>query len=1308
MTRFRTLGLLLATALAVLAGCAQDEPNLLSARRATTRWELVGGPVAYADVGDFVLENDKLRAAILDPGRSWGPGVFGGSLVDLDIRRKDGRFPPGQGRDRFAEVFPLANLLTPAPTGSQVLVVADGSDGKEATIRVEGKGYAMLHSLYVMRDNKETLENLGFKDVKTEVRFQTDYTVRPGEQFVRMKTRIILDNPPRDQGGCSDKKPCGDGLTCVKASPDDVAGVCRCAELTCEKECLALQDGPNGCPVCECSNVVPMRVTRGDEGVIDIILGDSPLVTQKSERSGGMGGGDFLFFGKHNKQFVPNYGFDQEEATWTAWFDGRDTFAKPFIFDYVAAVGGDVSYAYYTVKREPTDPEPKVAVPVFTSTATPFVAATLNCLQDESDDATCDRQRVYEYERFLAVGPGDAASVIEVLEKHRGKAMGRVRGVVQWADTGSAAVDATVLVFRDPEPGRAWQSIDELVAANRSLDGSPGLQNAIDADVGVDPREDGDFSSSLSVGDYVLVARDSHAIVFGKPVSLKIEDGAEQVALLTLPTPARVQVRTTDDSGSALPSKVTVMALGADGEPIGGDGLRRVFAGQGRLGSGVEAIAFAEHGDADLALAAGRYRLVVSHGPEYSIHEERDFTLSNGQLYPITARLRHEVDTTGFISGDFHLHQQPSFDSGMALDHRVKTIVTEGVDYAAATDHDVVTDLGPWVRKLGLDQWLQTVVGVEVSTLDIGHYIGFPFQYKELDVPSHGSIDWYCMPSDDLLDAMVFERSGFESKDDRPTTIIAHPRDGFLGWADQIGLNPFTLTRLRSETDSERALDTAVFRTTACEFDTLEVLNAKRFDLIRTPTVREIHIYERCLMRIDEAGRNGDGTVDAAAAKAALATACPDLAYLPELAETPELQADANGRLATCPESESIGDCKMRHRRALAVAVNTAILVRRPEEQAAWMAELQRTPEERATWDKEGGRDAVVAQKMLDDLTKLCRFDRKKVDKPFPEVVPEANWDRPCGERNGALEDWMRLLEYGVVRAATGGSDSHASSLEPGTPRNYIRSSTDAPLAVDPAEVAANMRRGELVASFGPMIRVDVAGAGPGQTVTVKDNKVAVKVRVETASWYGVDLVEIYVNGQVAARKSFDSDPAAIVDLDESFEVELPTRDSWVAVIAMGRAPKHWMRPVTLDVPFGELQLPRVAAMAFSNVPLVSAVFPPPVRFPDFYPVRPYAIANAILIDRDGNGAYDAPEGPAPFCSPGCVPQAKANPTDPDADGPLADGSGRTCKSLQQNFVCLSREQRCGVDIPSVCDIYQQISGGALRALQGHHGAGAP
>ncbi len=1305
-------------ACALLAGCTQETPNLLRAKRAESRFELVGGPVAYADIGDFILENDKIRAAILDPSRSWGPGVFGGSLVDLDVRRKDGRFPNGSGRDRFAEVFPLANLLTPAPLGSQVKVVNDGKDGTAATVRVEGDGYAMLHSLYVIRDNKELLETvLGLKDIKANVRFVTDYTVKPGESFVRMKTRIIVTDKPANLGTCTAKKTCEEGLACSYPDPKDPVGECVCPDITatCDKTCEAFQRNKLGCDVCACSDTLAMEMVDGDEGVISVIMGDSPIVSKSTEKSGGMGGGDFVFFGKHNKQFVPGNGFDQEQAVWEAWFNGRDTFAKPFMFDYVAAVGGDVSYAYYTVKTRPEDPDPLVAVPVFTSTATPFISASRQCLQDESDDSTCDNHRVFEYERFLAAGEGDAASVISEILRHRGTPSGTVKGYVRWKDNGAAAANAHVFAFRDPEPGRKWASIEELVAANRKVDGTPGVVSAIDADVGMDRVEDGDFEARLPVGSYQIVAKDAEGIVFSELTPIEVGEGQTTVVLPGLPTPARILAKVTDGQGRKLPAKATLVALQPDGKPFVRDAHRRVYLGQGRLGTGVQEIAFSEHGDFDIPVAAGRYQLVISHGIEYGLHREADFVIGHGEQKNIAAVLRREVDTTGWATGDFHLHQKPSFDSGMALDHRVRTIVAEGVDYVAATDHDVVTDFAPWIRMLGLDDWLKSAVGVEVSTLDIGHYIGFPFKYKELDVPSHGSVDWYCMSSDKLVETMVFERSGFEDTKEKPTSIVAHPRDGFLGWADAIGLNPFTLSRNRNANDDERSKDTQVFRTVTCDFDAMEVFNAKRYDLVRTPSVREIQVFERCLIRIDEAGVDKDkGTVDEAAARAALPKACPDIALLPELAETPELMGKkftADGvdhyDMATCQESERLFDCKHRYRSALSLAVNTAILVRTTAEQEAWYVELSRTPEERKNWQAEPGKgiDAVKAQSMLEDVITLCRVDRGKLDKPLTELIDAKDLVRPCAERNGVLEDYFRFLEHGLVKAAIGGSDSHSSSLEPGLPRNFIRSSADEPLAVNVAEMSRNMRQSRVVTSYGPFLDVTVNGAEPGQTAKADPGStLKLKLKVQTASWFGVDLVEVYMNGKLAHREQVSSDPATIVDVDKVIDLTMPSRDSWVVVSVLGRGPQHWMRPVYLDVPFGELQLPRLAAMAFSNVPLVSAVFPPPVRFPDFYPVRPYAIANAVLLDSDGNGVYDAPNPLPAFCSPKCTLVSAATDKEPE-QSELTDGSKRSCSDLQSNYTCLQPEGRCGVAIPGVCDIYEAINQGALRSATGAHSA---
>ena len=100
-----------------------------------------------ARVGDFILENDVIRVAILDVASSPGPGVYGGTLVDADLQRKDAQFRNGSGHDQFAEMFPFANLLAPRPEMDDIVIVADGSDGGDAVVRVSGEGAFILDAL---------------------------------------------------------------------------------------------------------------------------------------------------------------------------------------------------------------------------------------------------------------------------------------------------------------------------------------------------------------------------------------------------------------------------------------------------------------------------------------------------------------------------------------------------------------------------------------------------------------------------------------------------------------------------------------------------------------------------------------------------------------------------------------------------------------------------------------------------------------------------------------------------------------------------------------------------------------------------------------------------------------------------------------------------------------------------------------------------------------------------------------------------------------------------------------------------------
>ncbi|WP_433932362.1 PHP domain-containing protein [Sorangium cellulosum] len=1155
--------------LAGLAGC--ESPSLLRAKPIENRFELVGGPVAMADVGDFLLENDEIRVAILGPRHSPGPGVYGGSLVDADLRRPDPRFASASGRDRFAESFPVANLLVPDPGATEVFVARDGSDGQEAIVRVEGDGGFLFHALGVLK-TQEDLLGLLFDGLKPELRFRTDYILRPGERFVTIRTTLLL--PDRAIG-------CPSVASCALECQDGLAA------------------GDDGCPVCACGEPLSLDNYTGPSDIFRGILGDDR--NDDPERKGGIVAGDFVFFGNQNDIFGPGIGFDEERAVFDALFAGRDTFQRPLSFDFVAAAGGDVSYGYFT-KAGPGGPPTTVNVPVFTSAATAFLSAGRSCLADESDDEACDRKRSFTYERYFAVGEGDIASVAEVVHDARGTPTGALEGAVRWRSTGAPVPNARVHVFRDPDPGVAFASVDELVEANLARSGDVGLLSSIDADRGLDPVEDGDFRARLAPGGYLLVAESPDGAAVSAPIRVALAAGATATVAAELPSPARIAYRVVDEGGRLASAKLTFVALDPAGQPREGDGLRRVYLGHGRLGSGVRQIERSATGDGSVEIEPGRYRVLVTRGPEFGRFEVPDLEVRAGEARRIEAVVPREVDSTGWMSIDMHLHQRPSFDSGMPLEERVTSAVVEGLDVAVATDHDVHTDLEPAVRQLGLETRLKTAVGAEVSTLELGHFIGFPLRYDELDVPDHGVFDWVCRAGGDVIDGV----RGAAAEGEDALVIVAHPRDGFIGYIDQLGVDPFTLRRSIPTLEASNPL----FQAGSCDFDAMEVFNAKRFDLLRTPTVQEVVDFNRCLSRID-----------AAEDEAALGAACADLA------------------LPACKPGERYAVCQQRARSALAWSVTKRILTRTPEEQdAVWSFDRSAADGEALCLAGEGG------------------------------AVPPEDADRPCTFHAGQVDDLFRYLDHGFSPTQVGSSDGHGASLEPGFPRTYFRARTDQPAAIDLAEATASLRAGSAFATYGPFVRASVGGATFGGVARVEGDTAPLDLRIETASWFGVDRVEVYVSGRLVRVLEPSAGPSAIVDVDERLALPAPPSDGWVVVVAMGLRDENLLTPVALPVSFGELQLPRVASLAFTQVEALSRFFTASPPVPDWYPVAPYAVTNPIYLDRDGNGVYDAPRGPPPFC---------ARPCDPAVLDPSQ------CPEGQQ---CLVNERVCGIFVLGRCE----------------------
>lgn len=1175
-----------------------DGAGVMLAKQIENRGELVGGPVAMADVGDYLLQNDQIKVAILGPKDSPGPGVFGGSIVDVDLRRDRLGFENAQGHDRFAELFPVTNLLVPFPGGkpdangavktTDVRVLKDGADGEEASIRVEGVGDFLFEALRILQTDAPQLKLIGFPDVKTHFRFRTDYILRRGERHVIIRTTAIRDEMP---DGC-----------------DDVSHCTQC-------EAGVANDPATGCPSTDCACEAPLSLDTYSESasVFGQIFGDQATAADRKIRAGVVAG-DFVFFGNQNSVFAPGAGFDVDTAVHDAFYAGRNTFQQPLSFDFVTASGGDVSYGYFTVSN--TGKAPLVNVPILTGAATAFLAASKNCTWDDAAGGACDGKRAWVYERYLAVGDGDVASVADEVWKTRKTPTGKLQGVVVSA-TGEPSPKAHVYVFKNPHPGLGYADIDAVAEANLRADGSPGLVDEVDADVGLDLVRDGDFHATLPAGSYVIVARTEDGMGYSAPHAIDVVAGQTIVVTPQVATPGTVEYRVVDDTGDAVPAKIALVGLttvGGKTVELNGDGKRRVYLGDGRLGNGIRALDHAIDGRGSMRVEPGTYRFRASRGPEYGVYEQ-DIVVESGRVARVDGLIKHEVDTTGWISTDTHLHATPSFDSGMELHRRLATIVDEHVEMPIATDHDVHTDYGPTVRAMLLDPYVKPVVGVETTTIEQGHFIGFPLQYDASIHPTHGSHDPTCESGGEIVTSLRKRGDGID-----PFVILAHPRDGFFGYMYQLGVDPFTMTRKTGSLEANNP----VFRTATCEFDGMELINGKRFDLVRTATVAEVIDYNRCRTRLD-----------AAQTEAELQKSCPEIAAIGAL---------------TCAAGERFPVCRDRARSRLAWESMKRILTRTPAEQETY-------------WNYSKSQSTGATD---------CAVKTWK-DAPVSSDVA----DEPCVVYSGHVEDYFRYLEHGMVKTQIAGSDGHETVHEPGYPRTYLRSATDSPSAISVPDAVATLKNGNALTTYGPFVTASVEGKTFGETATVKGGgKVKIDLKVQTASWFGVDRIEIYRNGLLAKEIDVDVPVTETVDFDKQVEIDVPAdRDSWIVIIAMGLKDENLMHKVSLDIPYGEIQISKVTADAFALIPGISSLFEQVATLPDWFPIPAYAVSNAILIDANGNGTYDAPLGKPEFCSIQC-------------------DQTTVCPGDQ---FCLTPENMCGYQQgKSTCDHRIPWSGGGL------------
>jgi hypothetical protein len=213
-------------------------------------------------------------------------------------------------------------------------------------------------------------------------------------------------------------------------------------------------------------------------------------------------------------------------------------------------------------------------------------------------------------------------------------------------------------------------------------------------------------------------------------------------------------------------------------------------------------------------------------------------------------------------------------------------------------------------------------------------------------------------------------------------------------------------------------------------------------------------------------------------------------------------------------------------------------------------------------------------------------------------------------------EDWFSLLNQGVVRPATGVSDSHRLTLEhPGWSRTYVLGVGDDPATIDVSRFNQQVRAGAMLVSGGPWIEVTAragrARAGMGGTLAVTKGKVRLAIVVRSPAWLPVDEVRVVVNGAVQATFGATTRPR-VKPLPKNFEssgnttrfsgsvrLTLPA-DAWVVVEA-------------------GVALPADPSVPPPSPGIVDVVEPG---------VVPFSSTNPIFIDVGGDG-FTAPGLPA-------------------------------------------------------------------------------
>jgi hypothetical protein len=196
------------------------------------------------------------------------------------------------------------------------------------------------------------------------------------------------------------------------------------------------------------------------------------------------------------------------------------------------------------------------------------------------------------------------------------------------------------------------------------------------------------------------------------------QGGKDFMAPVSLGKPSFVVASITNSAGQPTPAKVSF---------TGKDGTKDPEWGPDSGDTAVRNVYYTHTGSFKQAIAPGRYDVIISYGPEHDAVFSSIEVPAGGEAQ-LRAALKRTVDTTGWVSADFHSHSSPSGDNTSSQLGRVQNLLCEHVEFAPCTEHNRIDTYVPHLKRLGVEQLMATCTGMELTggPLPINHQNAFP------------------------------------------------------------------------------------------------------------------------------------------------------------------------------------------------------------------------------------------------------------------------------------------------------------------------------------------------------------------------------------------------------------------------------------------------------------------------------------------------------------------------------------------------------------------------------------------------------